>query len=198
MNKICGIYKITSPTGKIYIGQSVNINKRLLSYKNNDCNAQPRIYRSINKYGWKNHDFEIICECNKNELDILEKQYIKEYNSFNTPHGLNLTEGGDSTKFTNESIEKIRKSKLGVKRSLGFREKLSIMKKGKIPHINCRHKPSIYVIYNNKNDIIAQGRFNIKNKLTELNLPHHSFCLSYRENIKILKGKYKDWYVIKI
>jgi predicted GIY-YIG superfamily endonuclease len=26
------IYKITNPTGKIYIGQSVNINKRFNSY----------------------------------------------------------------------------------------------------------------------------------------------------------------------
>jgi len=29
MVKICGIYKITSPTGKIYIGQSVDIMRRL-------------------------------------------------------------------------------------------------------------------------------------------------------------------------
>ncbi len=28
-----GIYKITSPTGRIYIGQSTNMEKRFVSYK---------------------------------------------------------------------------------------------------------------------------------------------------------------------
>lgn len=27
--KICGIYKITSPSGKIYIGQSIDIKRRI-------------------------------------------------------------------------------------------------------------------------------------------------------------------------
>lgn len=31
--KICGIYKITSPSGKVYIGQSNNIIKRWITYK---------------------------------------------------------------------------------------------------------------------------------------------------------------------
>ena len=29
---ICGIYKITSPTGRIYIGQSKNIKQRFRDY----------------------------------------------------------------------------------------------------------------------------------------------------------------------
>jgi predicted GIY-YIG superfamily endonuclease len=29
MNRNCGIYKITSPTGKVYIGQAVDIERRL-------------------------------------------------------------------------------------------------------------------------------------------------------------------------
>lgn len=33
MNKLIGIYKITSPTDRIYIGQSKDINKRFNSYK---------------------------------------------------------------------------------------------------------------------------------------------------------------------
>lgn len=33
MDKICGIYKITSPSSKIYIGQSKNISKRYKTYK---------------------------------------------------------------------------------------------------------------------------------------------------------------------
>jgi hypothetical protein len=33
MSKICGIYKITSPSGKVYIGQSVDIKRRFTTYK---------------------------------------------------------------------------------------------------------------------------------------------------------------------
>jgi len=37
MNKVCGIYKITSPTNKVYIGQSTNILFRFRAYKRLNC-----------------------------------------------------------------------------------------------------------------------------------------------------------------
>ena len=46
-----GIYKITSPNNKVYIGQSVDIEKRLKRYKNLNCKKQSKIYNSLNKYG---------------------------------------------------------------------------------------------------------------------------------------------------
>ena len=58
-----GIYKITSPSGKVYIGQSRNIENRFLQYKNKHCRFQFRLYNSFNKYGVENHVFEIIEEC---------------------------------------------------------------------------------------------------------------------------------------
>ena len=69
MNKICGIYKITSPTGKIYIGKSVNIKIRKNHYAYHSGKGQPKIYNSIIKHGWKSHTFEIICICEKDELN---------------------------------------------------------------------------------------------------------------------------------
>jgi len=74
-----GIYKITSPTGKVYIGQSINIKHRKTHYKNLSCKQQPRIYNSLIKYGFENHEFEIIEECKIEELDkkeILHKKYV--------------------------------------------------------------------------------------------------------------------------
>ena len=53
------IYKITSPSNKIYIGQTVNIIKRKSYYKKGDCKAQPKLYSSFKKYGWDNHLFEL-------------------------------------------------------------------------------------------------------------------------------------------
>ena len=58
-----GIYKITSPSGRVYIGQSVNIEKRFLSYsKLLRCKTQIKLFRSFLKYGVINHIFETIEE----------------------------------------------------------------------------------------------------------------------------------------
>jgi group I intron endonuclease len=52
-----GIYKITNPKGKVYIGQSTNIEERMKHYINKNGKRQPKIFYSIKKYGWENHIF---------------------------------------------------------------------------------------------------------------------------------------------
>lgn len=94
MEKICGIYKITNPKGKIYIGESISCLKRKERYAGLHCKEQPKIYRSILKYGWDAHKFEIIQVCGEKELNQLEKYYVDLYQTFNSKHGLNLREGG--------------------------------------------------------------------------------------------------------
>lgn len=76
-----GIYKITNPKGKIYIGQSVNIEKRFKHYHYNDCKSQNKLHNSFNKYNVVNHVFEIIEECKENELTEKEGYYQDFYNS---------------------------------------------------------------------------------------------------------------------
>lgn len=112
MEKICGIYKITSPSGKIYIGQSVNILSRKSRYVNLHCEKQLKIYRLIIKHGWDAHKFEIIHECSRDMLNELERYYIKLFDTFGTEHGLNLTNGGDSAsrEISEETREKMKKS----------------------------------------------------------------------------------------
>ena len=112
MKKICGIYKITClVTNKIYIGQSVNCNGRKGLYKNGNCKAQVKIYRSIKKYGWETHKFEIICECLKEDLNYFEKYYVDLFKTFNQKNGLNLKDGGGSTATHSEkSKEKMSES----------------------------------------------------------------------------------------
>lgn len=89
-----GIYKITNPKGKVYIGQSTNIDKRWKSYgwKNKTNKQQTKLYYSFKKYDVKNHTFEVIKECFKHELNQLEQHYITEYNSIE--NGLNISRGG--------------------------------------------------------------------------------------------------------
>ena len=62
---ICGVYLITSPVGKKYVGCSVAIYKRWNEYKKLRCKKQRKLYHSFLKYGVENHKFEIICGCNR-------------------------------------------------------------------------------------------------------------------------------------
>lgn len=123
----CGIYKITNNVNnKIYIGQSINIEKRWQHHKleaNNKNQNQYNylIHRAFRKYGIKNFSFEIIEECLSNELNDKEKYWIKYYNSYK--NGYNMTAGGDTgpimpgeqnpnTFLTNQDVEQIRKDTL--------------------------------------------------------------------------------------
>ena len=47
-----GIYKIINPKGKIYIGQSIDIDRRFNEYKKLQCNQSKKIYYSLKKYGF--------------------------------------------------------------------------------------------------------------------------------------------------
>lgn len=85
-----GIYKITSPTNRVYIGQSVCIRSRWNLYKNMHCKTQSMLYRSFNKYGVDNHDFEILTTCTVEELNELERYYQDVYNVLDRKCGLNL------------------------------------------------------------------------------------------------------------
>jgi group I intron endonuclease len=82
-----GIYKITSPTNRIYIGQSINIERRIKGYKNLiNCKGQPKLYKSFIKHGTLNHIYEIIELCEIEMLNERERFWQEKFNSIN---GLN-------------------------------------------------------------------------------------------------------------
>lgn len=88
-----GIYMITSPSGKKYIGQSVNIRSRYNSYHYElSVKKQPAIYNSFRKYGIVNHVFSVIEYCDASLLNQKEMKYIEEHRSLQ--EGLNSTSGG--------------------------------------------------------------------------------------------------------
>ena len=88
------IYQITNLiNGKIYIGQTNNIQKR---WANHRCNNDPNmvIARALRKYGIDNFKFEVLLrgltpdEANQKEIEL-----IKEKNSL-VPYGYNVATGG--------------------------------------------------------------------------------------------------------
>jgi group I intron endonuclease len=125
-----GIYKITSPTGRIYIGQSIDIERRFRFYKQMNCKKQPVLYASLKKYGVETHTFEILEVCDELILDTRERYWQEHYNVLNGGLNCNLTETSDKPKRHSEQTkEKISKSHMGKKISDESKQKMSKTKK---------------------------------------------------------------------
>ena len=89
------IYKITNKiNGKFYIGKTTNMIKRMSSHK---CDRRRHTYltKAIDKYGWENFTYEIIWEGDREQLNEVEKTFIKKYNAFKDRNVYNCTIGGD-------------------------------------------------------------------------------------------------------
>lgn len=137
-----GIYKITSPSGKVYIGRSVNILKRFDEYKrmSRKCEGQTRLWRSLNKYGVSEHIFETIEICERSQLNTRER-YWQEVFEVLGENGLNCVvnklEGLDAGISEETRIKMslatsgVNNPMYGVKRSSVWREEQSLRFKGK-------------------------------------------------------------------
>ena len=131
IGKVCGIYKITSPSGRYYIGSSGNIKNRWKDYFYLKCSSQPKIYNSLKKYGSENHIFEIIEECEFENLYEKERYYQELYdclgeNSLNC----NLVETKNKKRtFSQEMRQKMSKIKKERIVSAQTKERLSSIQK---------------------------------------------------------------------
>ncbi len=119
-----GIYKITNPEGKIYIGQSINIDRRFKEYKRLQKRSVGRkIISSLKKYGSDNHIFEVIEECSIEQLHDREYYWKLHYRS--VENGLNCdyfdNSGGPRSEETKRRISEGAK---GKKRSEFTKQKL--------------------------------------------------------------------------
>lgn len=126
-----GIYKITNPKGKVYIGESVDVERRWAQYKNGHYSRQWKLGNSIKKYGWEAHKVELIEECTTEALSARERYWQLHYKAVDA--GLNLKLTGDSVSKTYDS-EEVRKNKslgqMGRKHTEETKRKLSEMRKG--------------------------------------------------------------------
>jgi group I intron endonuclease len=110
-----GIYKITNPEGKAYIGLSKNIENRFQSHKALQFKGNNKLRESLTKYGKDSHLFEILEEIDistltKPQSDSLlrkhERYWIHIYKTFDD--GLNENRGGSGCgSHTPESKQKI-------------------------------------------------------------------------------------------
>lgn len=150
------VYKLTFPSGKVYIGQTVQKFKERLYKHCRYLDINNKKSNAVRKY--KKFKAEVIYEgCSSNQLDDFERIFIELYNS--VEKGYNLDYGGITNKIrskeTREKISintklamqsedvraKMRNSLLGRKLSEEHKKKLSDINKGKT--LSEEHKKKI-------------------------------------------------------
>ena len=115
------IYEHISPSGKIYVGQTTNIEKRWWKKGYNYLNKNQKgqyVHRyfahALLKYGWDNFKHVIVLEgLSKAEANYAERYLIRWYKMHNMSY--NCTDGGEGVlglKFTKETREQISKRML--------------------------------------------------------------------------------------
>lgn len=116
------IYKVTSPSGKVYIGQTIGqfkVRRRRhehCAFHEKSSSYNTKFSYAIRKYKEKLL-WEILYYVNEDELNLCEQIEIKKYDSYNC--GYNGTLGGNDAGFR------------GRKHSIEAKQKLSEQKKGK-------------------------------------------------------------------
>lgn len=112
-----GIYEIRNKkTNKRYIGQSVNIEARFIHHRSELRAGEHRAWKlqeDWDKYGEDTFEFKILKECPRIELNKIEQQYIKRYNSVD--EGYNNDSGGSF------GFNKSKETKLKVSENNGAR-----------------------------------------------------------------------------
>lgn len=109
------LYKITDIlNNKVYIGQTVDFNKRWgahKSYAKNPERTGQYIHRAMAKYGVENFIYEVIATCLTQEAaDEAEEILIKQYDSQNKEYGYNVKPGGNVATHSEETKQKLREA----------------------------------------------------------------------------------------
>lgn len=187
-----GIYKISSPSNALYIGQSRDIHKRFIHYKNLHCSDQFRIYNSLKKYSPATHIFSVVHELPKDVSKEVLTTYEQLYMDFYRDCGvvlMNLREAGDSGKFSKESSQRRSAIQKGKVVSDAAKNKMSIAKKGK-PNLKLRGK---------KHTKEFCERISLRQKIS-LSIPENNPFFGKKHSPESLKkmsesskGKYTAW-----
>ena len=134
-----GIYKITSPSGRVYIGQSRKVEYRKDQYRRLECKNQIKVRSSILKYGWDAHSFEVIHQLPEDiaqeTLNTYEILYWEQYRDCRV-RMLNIKGPGSNGRNSQESVDKIAKALKGNKNASGsrseeFKERCRLNRLGK-------------------------------------------------------------------
>jgi len=112
MNQLSGIYCIENiVNGKKYIGQSIDVQKRM-SFYHRGCHA---LNGAIKKHGKENFKSYVLIICEKEELNRLEIECIRIFNSHVLENGYNISFGGHAP-MAGRTLSKEGRKKLSEQR----------------------------------------------------------------------------------
>jgi len=189
------IYLITSPSGKMYVGQTIqpldkrwkqHIDASRKEYKDH-CKV---LNKSLRKYGDKHFKIEILEECEEEYLNEKELLYIEKYNTI-VPNGMNIKKGGSDTK------QKISDSLKGRQVSNKMNPDLPMyMLKVKNGYRICNHPmgPEKRFISKSKTDEYNYNR--AIEYLNKLNILEEPIIIMKSENEKYIQ-KHRNGYCVK-
>jgi group I intron endonuclease len=171
-----GIYKIINPKGKIYIGQSINLEKRINDYKHlNYSKNQFKLNNSFKKYGIDSHIFNVIEICEIQELNDRERYWQEFYDVLNKGLNLILTSNNSKSQIiSNDTKEKIKKSLNDYYNELGVSIRNEIYGKSSRKRKGCvglkghiiSDETKIKISITNKGHIVTdETKLKIKNKM---------------------------------
>lgn len=105
--KKSGIYSFTNKlNGKVYVGQSKDVQTRKKQHERGDTNNSRRFHNAMVKHGPDAFEFEVLEYCERDLLDEKESYWIAKLESL-YPSGYNLTTGGGAFQKHNEETKKI-------------------------------------------------------------------------------------------
>lgn len=151
-SKLAGIYMLTFPNGKVYVGKSVHLKKRLLGHKSSEgSNTMLKEARKMFEWDTIKKEYLETFEVDENTdisaltliLDEKEREYIQKYKSNDKEFGYNQYDGGSHGKgyvCSDEHKEKLSMSHIGKKLPPASEEKkrkLSNALKGRKPSPQC-------------------------------------------------------------
>jgi group I intron endonuclease len=200
MTKITGIYKITSPVGKIYIGQTRHLLDRFSNHRYAIvANSTRPIVQSLFLYGHEAHSFELIHELpidvDSETMDIYEQFYIDAYRDCGIEL-LNLREAGMSAKMHPSTKEYLSKIRIGVPKSEEHKLKISKANKGtRIGKYAGENNPKNKLTKEQVIEIRARHTPNVKRANVLLAL-EYNVSVSTIERITSKSGKTKTWTIL--
>ncbi len=145
--------------GKKYIGQSINLKKRISDHERNfskddfkrvNGGESKPLWYAVKKYGRNNFSLYLVDYCSPERLDDVEEYYIDLFSSLISENGYNILKRGFSrfgthhseetkrklsishSNITNETRRRMSESQKGRKHSEGTKKKISESNKGKI------------------------------------------------------------------
>ena len=141
-----GIYRYYNiVNGKSYVGRAKNLRHRHiehLSLLNKGIEPCTKLNNAWQKYGADKFAYEVLCYCDEEDLNAMERMYIEHFDSFR--NGYNCNEGGSGNSgftHTDETKQRISNARRGSVASDATRSKLSAWQIGK--RLTDEHKASI-------------------------------------------------------